>query len=96
MSFVDGHWDFLGYDADIRYSQTRQDIIEILKELGRPLSVNEVNKHLSQPRGSYRATQMVMHRMLQDGQLVRPKRGFYDLPPVKCRATKCHVCHKVD
>ena len=90
VSFVDGHWDFLGYDADIRYSQARLDVIEILKEFGKPMSVSEVNRHLSQPRGSYRATQMVMHRMLQDGQLVRPKRGLYELAPCNEQGTECH------
>ena len=89
VSFVDGHWDFQGYDADIKYSQARLDVIEILKEFGRPLSVSEVNRHLSQPRSSYRATQKLMHRMLQDGQLVRPRRGIYDLPPCNEQATEC-------
>ena len=81
VTFEGQRWNFQGYDADIKYSQARQDVIEIMKEFGRPMSIAEVNKYLSQPRTSYRATLVLMHRMLQDGQLIRPKRGFYELAP---------------
>ena len=79
VTFEGGRWDFLGHDTDVRYSQARQEIVAILKEFGRPMSVSEVNKYLSQPH-SYWATHKIMHRMLQGGVLVRPKRGAYDLP----------------
>ena len=79
VTFGGERWTFLGHDTDVRYSQARQEIVAILKEFGRPMSVSEVNKYLSQSH-SYWATHKIMHRMLQAGELVRPKRGFYDLP----------------
>ena len=81
VSFEDGHWEFLGYDEDMKFSQARQDVIDILKEYDRDLSIAEVNKYLSQPRDRYRATKQIMHRMLQDSQIVRTRRGRYTFVP---------------
>ena len=32
VSFVDGHWEFLGHDAEMKLSQARQDILELFEE----------------------------------------------------------------
>ena len=77
VSFADGHWEFLGHDEEIKFSQARQDVQDLLDEYERDMTVSEVNRHLSQPRDRYRATQQLMYRMLQDGQLVRRGRGRY-------------------
>ena len=77
VCFVDGHWKFLGHDEEIRLSQERQDVIELLNEYEGGLSIAEVTKLRSQPRDRYRANKQLMHRMLQDGQIVRIGRGRY-------------------
>ena len=77
VSFADGHWVFLGHDEEIMFSQARQDVQDLLDEYDRDMTISEVNRHLSQPRDRYRATQQLMYRMLQDGQLVRRGRGRY-------------------
>ena len=79
LSFVGGHWEFLGHDDEIKFSQARQDVQDLLDEYDRDMTISEVNRHLSQPRDGYRATQQLMYRMLQDGQLVRRGRGRYGL-----------------
>ena len=79
VSFADGHWEFLGHDDEIKFSQARQDVQDLLDEYDRDMTISEVNRHLSQPRDRYRATQQLMYRMLQDGQLVRRGRGRYGL-----------------
>ena len=79
ISFADGHWEFLGHDDEIKFSQARQDVQDLLDEYDRDMTISEVNRHLSQPRDRYRATQQLMYRMLQDGQLVRRGRGRYGL-----------------
>ena len=79
VSFAEGHWEFLGHDDEIKFSQARQDIQNLLDEYDRDMTISEVNRHLSQPRDRYRATQQLMYRMLQDGQLVRRGRGRYGL-----------------
>ena len=77
VSFADGHWKFLGHDEEIKLSQERQDVKELLDEYEGGLSIAEVTKLRSQPRHRYRANQQLMHRMLQDGQIVRIGRGRY-------------------
>ena len=78
--FGEGRWTFLGHNADVKCTQLQREVIEILKEFGRPMSASEVNKYLSQAHG-YWSTQKLMRRMTEHGHLVRPKRGAYDLPP---------------
>ena len=77
VSFADGHWRFLGHDDEIKLTQERQDVKELLDEYEGGLSIAEVTKLRSQPRHRYRANQQLMHRMLQDGQIVRIGRGRY-------------------
>ena len=77
VSFADGHWEFLGHDDEIKFSQARQDVVDLLDEYDRDMTISEVNRHLSQPRDRYRATQQLIYRMLHDGQLVRRGRGRY-------------------
>ena len=77
VSFVDGHWEFLGYDKEMKLSQGRQAILEIFEEKDRPLSIDEILKGLSRPRSRYQAVRQTLHRMVQDEQLVRLERGRY-------------------
>ena len=77
VSFVDGHWEFLGYDTEVKLSQGRQAILELFEEKERPLSIDEILKGLSRPRSRYQTVRKTLHRMVQDEQLVRLDRGRY-------------------
>ena len=77
VSFVDGHWEFLGYDDEVKLSQGRKAILELFEENDRTLSIDEILKGLSRPRSRYQALRQTLHRMVQDEQLVRLDRGRY-------------------
>ena len=77
VSFVDGHWEFLGYDTEVKLSQGRQAILELFEEKERALSIDEILKGLSRPRSRYQALRQTLHRMVQDEQLLRLGRGRY-------------------
>ena len=34
VSFADGHWEFLGHDEEIKFSQARQDVLDLLSQKG--------------------------------------------------------------
>ena len=78
VAFRGGRWEFLGHDEEVTHSQECQDILDLIEEHEKSLSISQVNRFLLQPRNRYRATQMRMHRMSQDGILVRVGRGQYD------------------
>ena len=78
VSLVEGHWEFRGFGEEVALSQEWQDVLDLFDEYERDLTISQVNKFLSQPRDRYRATKQLMHRMLQNGHLVRLGRGRYD------------------
>lgn len=78
VAFRSGRWEFLGHDEEVTHSQECQDILDLIEEHDKSLSISQVNRFLLQPRTRYRATQMRMRRMSQDGLLVRVGRGQYD------------------
>ena len=77
VSFVDGHWEFLGYDTDVKLSQGRQAILELFEEKEQALSIDEILKGLARPRNRYQTVRKTLQRMVQDEQLVRLDRGRY-------------------
>ena len=77
VSFADGHWEYLGHDSDMKLSQNRQAILDLFEEKERPLSIDEILKGLSRPRDRYQAVRQTLHRMVQDEQIVRLRRGRY-------------------
>ena len=80
VAFVDGHWEFLGHDKDIRYSQDRNLVRELAKEThGRGLTISDVLKGLSLPRGRYQKAKQLLYRMVRDGEMTRITRGRYDV-----------------
>ena len=80
VSFAGGRWEFLGHDADIRLSQERQAVREILEENEQGVSIANILKGLSHPRDRYQAVKKLVYRMLEDDQAVRIGRGLYGPP----------------
>ena len=64
-----------GRDDAMKLSQNRQAILELFEEKERPLSIDEILKGLSRPRDRYQAVRQTLHRMVQDEQIVRLRRG---------------------
>ena len=77
LSFADGHWEFLGHDTNMKLSQNRQAILDLFEEKERPLTIDEILKGLSRPRDRYQSIRQTLHRMVQDEQIVRLRRGRY-------------------
>ena len=77
VSFVDGHWEFVGHDTEVKLSQGRRAILELFEEKERPLNIDDILKGLSRPRSRYQAVKKTLQRMVQDEQLVRLDRGQY-------------------
>ena len=77
VSFVDGHWEFLGHDSEVKLSQGRQAILELFEEKEGALSIDEILKGLARPRSRYQTVKKTLQRMVQDEQLVRLDRGRY-------------------
>ena len=77
LSFADGHWEFLDHDGNMKLSQNRQAIMELFEEKERSLTIDEILKGLSRPRDRYQAVKQTLHRMVQDEQIARLRRGRY-------------------
>ena len=77
VSFVDGHWEFVGHDNEVKLSQGRRAILELFEEKDRPLGIDDILKGLSRPRSRYQTVKKTLQRMVQDEQLVRLERGQY-------------------
>ena len=77
VSFVGGHWEFVGHDAEVKLSQGRRAILELFEEKERPLNIDDILKGLARPRSRYQAVKKTLQRMVQDEQLVRLDRGQY-------------------
>ena len=60
MSFVDGHWEFLGYDTEVKLSQGRQAILELFEDNERPLGIDDILKGLSRPRSRYQTVRKTL------------------------------------
>ena len=77
VSFVDGHWEFLGHDDAMKLSQGRQAILELFEEKEGTLSIDDILKGLSRPRSRYQTVRKTLQRMVKDEQIVRLGRGRY-------------------
>ena len=78
LSFTGEHWEFVGHDEEVRYSQERQLVRELLQETDhRGLSIADVLKGLSQPHERYKSVKQLMYRMVKEGDSVRVARGRY-------------------
>ena len=78
VSFADGRWQFLGHDADIKFSQARRDVIDLFEEDEEgDMSLDEMLKALLRPRDRYQALKKTVYRMMEDGQMIRTRRGRY-------------------
>ena len=75
----------------MKLSQNRQAIMELFEEKERSLTIDEILKGLSRPRDRYQAVKQTLHRMVQDEQIVRLRRGRYAASGVMCRENSMNL-----
>jgi hypothetical protein len=71
-------WTILGEAADIRRSDERARVLTALAEADGPLNTGEIISLA--PLSGRNAADALLHRMHQDGEIERIKRGLYGLP----------------
>ena len=77
VSLTDGHWEFQGHDEEITLSELQREIRELYEETDRPLTIREMTNALSGPRDRYQSVKKTVYRMMDNGHMVRVKRGRY-------------------
>lgn len=71
-------WTILGEVQEVRRSNERVRIIEAIRLAGEPLSVSKLQAAANHSNRS--ATDMLLGRMCEDGDVIRVDRGLYGLP----------------
>jgi hypothetical protein len=74
-----GGWTLLGDAHQVLLSEERQQIIEIIRQAGKPLSCREISLELDKKIDAIRKC---VQRMVKSDHLVMTEKGLYDLPPV--------------
>jgi len=70
-------WEVLGSGPEVRRSDERKRIIDALAKSKEPMSVKEI--FLAAGMKTQMATERTLGRMVQAGEIERPRRGFYTL-----------------
>jgi hypothetical protein len=71
-------WTLLGDARQYRVSQERQAVLDLLAQSSEPVELSEIAEALGKDKA---AVKMLLSRMAGEGQVVRPERGRYELPP---------------
>jgi hypothetical protein len=74
-----GGWTLLGDAHQVLVSEERQQIIEIIRQAGTPLSCRVMALELGK---KVEAIRKCVQRMVRSGHVVMTERGLYDVPPV--------------
>lgn len=70
-------WTMLGPAAEVHRSNERARVLEALAEAGRPLPIKEIQTRADLP--SRNATDTLLFRMVEAGEIKRVAKGVYDL-----------------
>src|SRR5262249_43386642 len=71
-------WTILGAAAEVRRSHERSRVIAALQDEGAPLKVDDIK--IRADLRTRNAADLLLGKMAKDGEVVRVKRGWYDLP----------------
>ena len=69
----------LGGAADIRMSDERKRVVQALADAGEPMSSEQIRR-AANLRGTRNTVDVLLGKMVKDGQVVRAARGKYGLP----------------
>ena len=78
LSFNKGLWEIEGDLADVAKTRERQEIYDILKEEGKPLSLNEISKASGK---SYHNARKLALALVDEGKVLKNDSGYFDLLP---------------
>lgn len=74
-----GLWTFLGEGEEYVDSQKKTEIVDILRDEGRPMSIRQLMQALGKAQNEYPALKMRLSRLVRDHVIVRLDRGMYGL-----------------
>ncbi len=74
VEFVGGMWKVLGDAAEVRRSEERNAILEVLAEANEPMGPREIADALGKPENN---TKQLLFKMHKDGELKKKGRGRY-------------------
>ncbi|SFT21980.1 AAA family ATPase [Methylobacterium sp. yr668] len=73
-----GQWTMLGAAADVRRSDERKIILDVLRDASEPMSPKEIM--IAATLDNRNALDLMLYKMSKAGEIEKPKRGFYQLP----------------
>jgi hypothetical protein len=71
-------WSILGAAVEVRRSAERNRVLEALRQAGRPFDVKDIQ--LAAELRTRNAADILLGKMVRDGEIVRAERGRYALP----------------
>ncbi len=77
VEMTDGAWKILGPASEVRRSEERQAILDLLAAAGKALGPKEVAEKLNQPENNIK---QLLFQMAKAGELKKAGRGVYRLP----------------
>jgi hypothetical protein len=75
-------WSNLGDAGEVRMSDERKRVVEVLKEAGEPMSLARIVEATGL---AYANAGSLLHRMAKAGELLKARRGSYALPGDPCK-----------
>jgi len=90
------YWEYLGEAYEVQKTSQRQELYDLISEVRRPLSVNEIKEIIKDEKLSIKqnSVQVILRKMLRDGQLEQPKRGMYAIAGYRRNVIKMKVVNK--
>jgi hypothetical protein len=74
VEFVDGKWKLLGDAAEVRRSEERNAILDVLEDVEEPMGPKEIADALGKPENNIK---QLLFKMLKDGEIRKVGRGRY-------------------
>jgi hypothetical protein len=71
-------WTIIGEAADVRRSDERGRVLAVLRDSPKPVTAKDIQ--LRAEMTSRNATDLLLHKMLNDGEVERSGRGLYTIP----------------
>ena len=77
ITFVDGHWEYVGEGEEYELDKERRKILRVLADESRPMTIVEIMKAAGIPDARYARVRQILMTMVRDDILYRAQRGRY-------------------
>ena len=77
ITFVDGHWEYVGEGEEYELDKERRKILRVLSDESRPMTIVEIMKAAGIPDARYARVRQILMTMVRDDILYRAQRGRY-------------------